>query len=177
MAAPYVPLRIQSCYSMLEGAIEPKAIAERARALGLPAAALTDRNGLYAAMPFTDGRASSRGCSRSSARSWGRPRGPPGADRLAAALRPGRCGYTNLCALFFRATSIAADGASHVPLGRWPAHGRLVALTGGGRGAAGCWPRAAPAAKLLDELEAFFPGRLYSSLGRRGNAVRRRRSR
>jgi DNA polymerase-3 subunit alpha len=39
---------------MLEGAIEPKAIAERVRSLGLPAAALTDRNGLYAAMPFTD---------------------------------------------------------------------------------------------------------------------------
>src|SRR3712207_6398064 len=50
----YVPLRIFSCYSMLEGAIEPKAIAARAAALGFPAAAMTDRNGLYAAMPFTE---------------------------------------------------------------------------------------------------------------------------
>jgi DNA polymerase-3 subunit alpha len=39
---------------MLEGAMEPKAIAEQAAKLGFPAVALTDRNGLYAAMPFTE---------------------------------------------------------------------------------------------------------------------------
>ena len=54
MAAPYVPLRIFSSYTMLEGAIEPKAIAKQAKKLDFPAAALTDRNGLYAAMAFTD---------------------------------------------------------------------------------------------------------------------------
>src|SRR4028118_373094 len=54
MPAPYVPLRIFSCYTMLEGSIEPKAIAKQAKRLDFPAAALTDRNGLYAAMPFTD---------------------------------------------------------------------------------------------------------------------------
>jgi hypothetical protein len=36
MAAPYVPLRIFSCYTMLEGAIEPKAIAKHARKLDFP---------------------------------------------------------------------------------------------------------------------------------------------
>src|SRR3546814_6522314 len=54
MAAPYVPLRTFSCYTMLDGAIEPKAIAKQAKRLDFPAVALTDRNGLYAAMPFTD---------------------------------------------------------------------------------------------------------------------------
>ena len=39
---------------MLEGAMEPKTIAERAAKLGFPAIALTDRNGLYGAMPFSD---------------------------------------------------------------------------------------------------------------------------
>ena len=39
---------------MLEGAMEPKAIAARAASLGFPAVALTDRNGLYAAMSFTE---------------------------------------------------------------------------------------------------------------------------
>ena len=39
---------------MLEGAMEPKTIAERAAKLGFPAVALTDRNGLYGAMPFSD---------------------------------------------------------------------------------------------------------------------------
>src|SRR4051794_41832805 len=39
---------------MLEGAMEPKTIAARAATLGFPAVALTDRNGLYGAMPFSD---------------------------------------------------------------------------------------------------------------------------
>jgi len=39
---------------MLEGAMEPKTIASRAAMLGFPAVALTDRNGLYGAMPFSD---------------------------------------------------------------------------------------------------------------------------
>ena len=52
--APFVPLRVLSSYSMLEGAIDPKAIAKQARKLGFPAAGLTDRNGLYAAMAFSD---------------------------------------------------------------------------------------------------------------------------
>ena len=49
----FVPLRIFSSYTMLDGAIEPKAIAKRARELGFPAAAVTDRNGLFAAMSFS----------------------------------------------------------------------------------------------------------------------------
>ena len=54
MTQPYVPLRVFSSFTMLEGAMEPKAIAERAAKLGFPAVALTDRNGLYAAMAFTE---------------------------------------------------------------------------------------------------------------------------
>ncbi|HSI17333.1 MAG TPA: PHP domain-containing protein, partial [Sphingomonas sp.] len=50
----FVPLRVFSSYTMLDGAIEPKAIAKRAQELGFPAVALTDRNGLYAAMAFSD---------------------------------------------------------------------------------------------------------------------------
>lgn len=34
--------------------MEPKTIAARAATLGFPAVALTDRNGLYGAMPFSD---------------------------------------------------------------------------------------------------------------------------
>ena len=54
MIQPYVPLRVLSSFTMLEGAMEPKTIAERAAKLGFPAIALTDRNGLYGAMPFSD---------------------------------------------------------------------------------------------------------------------------
>jgi DNA polymerase-3 subunit alpha len=42
----FVPLRVFSSFTMLEGAMEPKNIAKLAHKLGFPAAGLTDRNGL-----------------------------------------------------------------------------------------------------------------------------------
>src|SRR3954465_3020809 len=127
MAAPYAPLRIFSCYTMLEGAIEPAAIAKQAKRLDFPAAPLTDRNGPYAAMAFTD-----------SARKQGvqpiigtmlavaRPGWPEGKapqlDWLALYAQNAR-GYDNLCALV---------SAAHLgrPLEE-PPHVRLEALGGG----------------------------------------------
>ena len=50
--APFVPLRVLSAFSMLEGAIEPKAIAKLATERGFPAIAMCDRNGLYGSVPF-----------------------------------------------------------------------------------------------------------------------------
>ncbi len=54
MTQPYVPLRVLSSFTMLEGAMEPKTIAALVAKLGFPAVALTDRNGLYGAMPFSE---------------------------------------------------------------------------------------------------------------------------
>jgi DNA polymerase-3 subunit alpha len=137
MTAPYVPLRIQSCYSMLEGAIEPKAIAERVRTLGLPAAALTDRNGLYAAMPFTEA------CFKQGVQPIiGALLGVARADRpeLIDSLplyAQDDTGYSNLCALVSAAhLDRPAEADAHVPLAALA--GRtdgLIALTGGGEGA------------------------------------------
>ena len=56
--APFVPLRVLSSYSMLEGAIDPKAIARLAKQRGFPAIAICDRNGLYGAMAFAKACAS-----------------------------------------------------------------------------------------------------------------------
>jgi hypothetical protein len=50
--APFVPLRVLSSYSLLESAIDPKAIARVARHRGFPAIAICDRNGLYGASVF-----------------------------------------------------------------------------------------------------------------------------
>ena len=50
--APFVPLRICSSYTMLDGAVDPKAFAKLARDRAFPAIAMTDRNGLYGAMSF-----------------------------------------------------------------------------------------------------------------------------
>jgi error-prone DNA polymerase len=43
----YVPLWVKSNHSFLEGASFPEELVERAHALGLPAIAMTDRNGVY----------------------------------------------------------------------------------------------------------------------------------
>ena len=50
--APFVPLRVLSSYSMLEGAIDPKGIAKLAKERGYPAIAIADRNGLYGSVAF-----------------------------------------------------------------------------------------------------------------------------
>ncbi len=47
-----VPLRVHSAYTFLTGASPVEALVSRAKALGLPALALTDTNGLYGAIPF-----------------------------------------------------------------------------------------------------------------------------
>lgn len=48
----FVELACRSYFSFLEGASSPDALAHQAAALGLPALALTDRNGLYGALSF-----------------------------------------------------------------------------------------------------------------------------
>ncbi len=46
MTAPYVPLWVKTHFSFLEGASRPDELVERAHALGLPALAVTDRDGV-----------------------------------------------------------------------------------------------------------------------------------
>ncbi|MFN2165716.1 MAG: PHP domain-containing protein, partial [Anaerolineae bacterium] len=48
----YVELHCHSYYSLLDGASSPEALVERAAALGYPALALTDHDGLYGAVRF-----------------------------------------------------------------------------------------------------------------------------
>ncbi|MGH2573278.1 MAG: PHP domain-containing protein, partial [Actinomycetota bacterium] len=49
----FVHLSVRSYFSIKEGAISPEDLARRAAELGMPAVALTDRNGLYGAPRFT----------------------------------------------------------------------------------------------------------------------------
>ena len=46
--ASFVHLRVKSAYSLLEGAVRPKELADLARESGTPAAAVTDTNKLFA---------------------------------------------------------------------------------------------------------------------------------
>ena len=52
--APFVHLRVQSSYSMLEGAVQPAELVKRVAKARMPALALVDRNNLFGAMEFSD---------------------------------------------------------------------------------------------------------------------------
>ncbi|HEU0100012.1 MAG TPA: DNA polymerase III subunit alpha [Allosphingosinicella sp.] len=179
MAGPYVPLRIFSSYTMLEGSIEPKAIAKQAKRLDFPAAALTDRNGLYAAMAFTDacreaGVQPIVGTMLAVAR-------PGGADRAPVLdwiglYAQNTAGYSNLCTLVSAAhLGRPVEEPAHVGLDALEGRSEgLIALTAGSEGALArllAEEQESAAAETLERLKALFPGRLYIELSRRGDPV------
>ena len=50
---PYIHLRVQSSYSLAEGAIKIKKIVELAKKNNMPSIALTDNNNLFGALEFS----------------------------------------------------------------------------------------------------------------------------
>ncbi|MGH6613140.1 DNA polymerase III subunit alpha [Sphingomonas sp.] len=172
----FVPLRIFSSYTMLDGAIEPKAIAKRAQELGFPAAALTDRNGLYAAMAFSDA-AKGAGVQPIIGAMLGvaRPDMPEGVEApldWLALYAQDEAGYQNICALVSMAhLDRPIEQAPHVDFATL--EGRtdgVIALTAGREGgltrllAEGQEDRARA---YLDRLQSLFRDRLYIELTRR----------
>ncbi len=181
---PFVPLRVFTAYTMLEGAIEPKILAKHARKLGFPATAICDRNGLYGAMAYS-AAAKAEGVQ-------------PIIGTLLAVARPGDCGgaepgkspvidwlplyaqdatgYDNLCALVSAAhLGRPLEDDAHVTLdaldGRTDG---LIALTGAGDGALARLLGAEQAEhgeRYADRLSALFGDRLYVELARRGDAI------
>jgi DNA polymerase-3 subunit alpha len=176
----FVPLRIFSSYTMLDGAIDPKAIAKHAAKLGFPAAALTDRNGLYAAMAFSDA-AFAEGVQPIIGTMLGvaRPDMPDGVapivDWLALYAQNER-GYDNLCELVSAAhLDRPIDLPPHVDmetLARFT--DGLIVLTAAGEGALArlfAEDQPARASTYADRLAALFPDRVYIELVRRGDAI------
>jgi DNA polymerase-3 subunit alpha len=163
---------------MLEGAMEPKTIAERAATLGFPAIALTDRNGLYGAMPFSDACVAKGvqpiiGATLAVAR-------PAELDSEAidwlVLLAKDEQGYANLCKLVSAAhLDRPVDQDPHVPLAKLEglAEG-LIALTAGSEGALArliADGQKTKAENYLDRLQALFADRLYLELSRRNDSL------
>jgi DNA polymerase III subunit alpha len=176
---PFVPLRVFSSFTMLEGAMEPKTIAERAAKLGFPAAALTDRNGLYGAMPFSDG-CSDKGVQPIIGAMLGVSRPPEIGGEAAidwlALLAKDEQGYANLCKLVSSAhLDRPIEQDPHVEFSRLASLGEgLIALTAGSEGALArliADGQQLKAEAYLDQLEELFPDRLYMELSRRHDAV------
>jgi len=170
----FVPLRVFSSFTMLEGAMEPSDIAKQARKLGFPAAGLTDRNGLYAAMGFSDyckaeGVQPIIGATLGVARPADLPGG--GVDWLVLLAKDDE-GYANLCKLVSTAHMARPDNADpHVDFARLAElGGGLIALTAGGEGTAVrllAEGQGSAARRWLERLKTTFGDRLYVELSRR----------
>jgi len=136
---PFVPLRVFSAYTMLEGAIEPKAIGEAAKKLGFPAIAICDRNGLYGVMPFQDA-AKAKGVQPLIGALLG-VRRPMSDGQFVRDWLPlyaqDEVGYGNLCRLVSMAhLDRPEEFDAHVTLEQLDGlTDGLIALTGGGEGA------------------------------------------
>ena len=179
MTQPYVPLRVFSSFTMLEGAMEPKTIAARAATLGFPAIALADRNGLYGAMPFSEA-CIGKGIQPVIGATLGvaRPADLGGEARIdwLVLLAKDDHGYANLCKLVSSAhLDRPLHEEPHVAFERLEGlSDGLIVLTAGAEGALvrlladGQRPKAEG---YCDRLEALFADRLYLEVSRRGDAL------
>ncbi|AKM10451.1 DNA polymerase III subunit alpha [Croceicoccus naphthovorans] len=175
--APFVPLRVFSSYTMLEGAIDPKKMAKLAKDRGFPAIAICDRNGLYGSIAFA-GAAKDVGVQ-------------PIVGTFLAVKRPprdGGCrdaidwlalyaqdedGWNNLCHLVSKAhLERPLHLEPHVEIEALEGHtGGLICLTGAGEGALARLYAAeqhGEAEAYADRLQALFPDRLYVEIARSG---------
>jgi DNA polymerase III subunit alpha len=178
--APFVPLRVFSSYTMLEGAIEPKGVAKLARDLGFPAIAIADRNGLYAIPAFTSA------CFEKGVQpvigtllAVAREEGGTGQDRTIdwlALYAQDEAGWLNLCHLVSRAhLDRPLEFEPHVMLSDLEGHSEgLICLTGAGEGALSrmlAEGRADLAQGYCEHLQALFGDRLYIEIARTGSAL------
>ena len=174
----FAHLRVHSTFSLSEGASKVDALVARARATGIPALALTDRNNLFGAMVFSK-EASSKGvqplvgCQLSI--EWA-----DGKRGNVLLLAQDAAGYGNLCAILgsVSAPRPGKDGKPSVPLHpvidpdtlRDRAAGLLL-LTGGGTD--GLLPQLVAKADGTAEetfgwLLSVFGDRLYVEICRNG---------
>ncbi|HEY0960620.1 MAG TPA: DNA polymerase III subunit alpha [Novosphingobium sp.] len=173
--APFVPLRVFSSYTMLDGAIDPKAIAKLAKERGFPAIAITDRNGLYASVAFA-GACRDAGIQPIIGTMLGICRDDGKTLDWLALYAQNEVGWLNLCHLVSAAhLDRPLELEPHVSLTDLKDHTEgLIALTAAGEGALArlfSENRREAAADYCERLEALFPDRLYIEVVRRGDAM------
>ena len=137
--ATFVHLDVRSCFSLKEGAFTPEQLAHAAAAQGMPAVALTDRDGLYGAARFVaacakEGVRPILGASLTVRASGARePRGTRGGvgDAHIVLLASDDVGYANLCRLITDAHLLGTRGDPWLSPEQICAHaGGLLALLG-----------------------------------------------
>ena len=176
--APFVPLRIFSSFTMLDGAIDPKAAAKLAKARKFPAAAICDRNGLYGAPAFAQacmdaGVQPIVGTYLAVARPGAAVQGQDFPIDWLALFAQNEQGWLNLCRHVSRAhldRPLELDPHVELETLRGYTDG-LICLTGGNEGALArlyADRKGEAAERYCDELEALFGDRLYIEITRTG---------
>ena len=160
--------------------MEPKTIASRAAMLGFPAVALTDRNGLYGAMPFSDA-CTAKGVQPviGALLAVARPPevgGEPGVIDWLVLLAKDDQGYANLCKLVSSAhLDRPVEQEPHVAFATLDGlSDGLIALTAGSEGALArllADSQRDKAEAYLDGLQALFADRLYVEIIRRHDPI------
>jgi len=175
MASEYVELHCHSYYSLLDGASSPEALVKQAAALGYPALALTDHQGLYGIVRFwqaarEQGLKPIVGAEVSLA--------GDGQDHHLTLLAETQGGYANLCRLLSIGQTAPAEGAAerwqkgHAPLS-WEDLARhaegLLCLSGCRRGAIASALLAGDeeaARRAAGRLRQIFGGRFWIEIQR-----------
>jgi DNA polymerase-3 subunit alpha len=191
-APRYIPLKVHSAYSLLEGALPIGKLAKLAEANGYPALALTDTNNMFGALEFSEKLSGSgiqpiagvslavdfgerAGEAKSVVQAAAKAATPHEAnsDGLLALLAMNADGYANLMKLASHAFLLPADGEPpHVEFADIVAHSAgIIVMTGGPDGPidrAIRDGRSGVAEQRLLALKATFGDRLYVELQRHG---------
>jgi len=160
-SAPFVHLDVRSCFSIKDGACTPEHLVAHASALGMPAVALTDRDGLYGAARFVEA------CTREGVRPIPgasltvRAPVPQQPDAHVVLLANDDAGYANLCRLVTDAHMLGERGDPWVAMEQICAHAAgLTLLLGPGShpGRLAAAGRIDAAAKLAAGYREAFGG-------------------
>jgi DNA polymerase III subunit alpha len=171
MTQPLIHLRARSAYSLLQSAVQVKALVKLAAAHGMPALGLADSNNLFGALEFSE----------AAAEAGVQPivgltlqvKAERGVDGALALFAQNAAGYANLMRLSSAAfLETPHHDDPHVPFERVLEHSEgLLILTGGGGGAFEQLigqGKADIAEESLRRLASTFDGRLYVELHRHG---------
>ncbi len=171
---PFIHLRARSAYSLLQSAVQVKALVHLAAKHEMPALGVTDSNNLFGALEFSEAAAEAGvqpivGISL-------HVKDEAGIDGVLALIAQNAAGYANLMRLSSAAfLETSSHDEPHVPFDRVLAQSEgLIALTGGGEGAFSqliAEGKADVAGAGLARLGTAFGNRLYVELHRHGEAI------
>ena len=185
MSAPrFIHLRVHSAYSLLEGAVQVKALPGMAASADQPAVAVTDSGNLFAALEFAetaakDGVQPIIGAQFPLAyQTVARPGDRMPEPRSIVLLAQNEAGYMNLLKLSTCYFLESGDEVPHVTLDELAAHSEgVICLTGGADGPVGHLlqdGQREAAGALVARLAEMFPDRLYLEIQRHPVAGARR---